>query len=212
MKRLINWFKSLFAKKLTPIPTVNLPKIPDPTPTPLEKAMVPKLSWEKYPENRPWSEYLYSMISDYYIRTLAGAKDVTRLHPRFNSMSIHEKKWVLCELISSMAFYESGWNEKSASQDVGTAENKDTWSIGLMQISVVDQKNMGLNLHYTYAELLKAKPNLHLALTILARQVNKTGLIILPNKSPQRYWAVLLDGNKYSQVSQILKRIQTAIP
>ena len=214
MKKLLLWIKSLFAKKLAPISPVELPKLPDPVPdTPQEVINIPpKLSWERYPENRPWSEYLYSMIHDYFIETFLKAKDLDRLHPRFQSLSRHEKIWVFCELFSSMAFYESGWNEKSASQDVGTAENKDTWSIGLMQISVVDQKNMGLSLHYTYNDLLQAKPNLHLALTIMARQINKTGLVILPNKSPQRYWAVLLDGNRYSQVSQILKRIQTAVP
>lgn len=208
MRKFLNWLRSLFAPKqvAAPEPIVT----PPPVEVPKEEVNAPKLSWERYPENRPWSEHLFKAVQA-YMPVFETAKDLNRIHPEWKILSDYARVHVICELISSMAYFESGWNERSAGVDVGVASNRDTWSVGLLQVSVVDQKNMGIPLKYTYAQLLTAIPNLNLTLEILARQIRKTGLFILPNSSPQRYWAVLLDGNKYSKVREILSKVQSAI-
>lgn len=156
-----------------------------------------------------WSNYLFDQIDRIYLKEFDDrAKDMARIHPKFKSMTRPERINVVCDLIRWLAYYESGWDPKSTSVDVGSKEDKDTWSIGLLQISVCDQKNMGLYTNYSFDDLLKPEPNLHLGLTILTRQIRRTGLVILPNKHQDRYWAVLLDGNKYSRVNEILARVQ----
>lgn len=160
------------------------------------------LSWEIKPERKEWSTYIYGLIAGELFNTLDQAKDVERLCKKYKTLSFEQRVTVFSELISQMAYYESSWNQKSAAVDVGQADKKDTWSVGLMQISVTDQWG-DLKLGYNYDDLLQPKPNLHLALKILERQVKSTGLVILPNSHKMRYWAVLLDGNKYSKVTQI---------
>jgi Transglycosylase SLT domain len=170
-----------------------------------------KLSWEKDASRIEWSNYLFSKLSSDYKEAFLKATDGKRLCQKYDTLSLDQKIDVWAEMISSMAYYESSWNEKSASVDVGKQSQKNTWSIGLLQISVIDQQWSGGNLKYSYNELLTAKPNLHLAMQIMARQIEKTGLFILPNSSKYRYWAVFLDGNKYSKVGQITKQVN-ALP
>lgn len=161
------------------------------------------LSWNK-PQ---WDTFLLMQVGLAY-ESLVVAKDWDRIVPGFYLKNRHAQTHILAELIVAMAYYESAWNERSQSVDVGTEKDKNTWSVGLLQVSVCDQKNMNLPTQFTFDELCQMTANIALGLHILCRQVAKTGLIILPNKHPQRYWAVLLDGNKYSRVDQIIARVR----
>lgn len=173
---------------------------------------MPPLSWEKnHPERKIWSEYVYKMLGTTLWNTFDSADDVKRICPKYEDLSLEYRKHVIAEFWSQIALYESSWNPKSASVDVGSQSQKDTWSIGLFQISVVDQKNLGITLGYSYDDLLIPFHNIDLAFKIMERQIQKTHLYILPNTNKNRYWAVILDGNKYSQVSQILSKTN-AIP
>jgi hypothetical protein len=66
-------------------------------------------------------------------------------------------------------------------KDVGTSD-KNTWSIGLMQMSVCDQANYGIRLGYTYDGLIQPIPNLQLAVLILAKQVAKYGKLMIADR------------------------------
>jgi len=163
------------------------------------------LSWDSKPERIEWSNYLISRLYGIYESHIIKIKDMARFRPDWAGLTKDQQIFVIAELIVQMAKYESGWNPKSASVDVGKKEKRDTWSIGLLQISVVDQSwaKPRDKAKYTYEELLTAIPNLDLSLAILTRQIEKDGRLVLPNKSNLRYWAVMLDGNKYSKVSAI---------
>lgn len=191
---------------VAPAPTPTPAPAPKPTPAPVASAPLVALSWEKKVESRKeWSQYVYDTID---IKVFDSAKDMARICTSYAQLNEAQKKTVVAELFSAMAFYESGWDQKSASVDVGNKDKRDTWSIGLLQISVVDQEWAGIGKLYNYDQLLTAKPNLHLAIAILQRQIKKAGLVILDNSSKYRYWAVLLDGNKYSKVSSITAMTQ----
>ena len=45
----------------------------------------------------------------------------------------------------------------------------------------------------------------------MARQIDKAGLVVLPNASRYRYWAILLDGNKYQKIDQVRAMVR-ALP
>lgn len=184
-----------FIDDLMPIITA-----PVTTTTTLEVKQKP-LSW-----NKPWD--LDGLMVGYQ-QVLSAAKDLPRICPKFSTLSPLDQRLVLNEFIVAIAFYESSWNEKSSAVDVGTVENKGSWSIGLMQVSVIDYQN---KFGYTYEQLLTAIPNLHLALEILSIQVSKYGILILDNSSKGRYFAVILDNNKYQKVEQIIARVRKAVP
>lgn len=178
--------------------------IEDPTNT------VIKLSWDNEVIKK-WSDYLVKKVTD-NISILSAASDCNDIYPGFESLSVLKKIHVLSEFLVNVAYYESGWKENSAGIDVGNAEDKDTWSVGLFQVSVVDQKNYGMSLNYNFKELTTALPNIDLTIEILKRQIKKRGKIFLDNKDSARYWAVILKGNKYSKIADIIKRTRAGLP
>ncbi len=164
------------------------------------------LSWEKNHEERYiWTDILFKLI-DKNFASLDKAKDLPLFCPKYASLSEDKKKIALAELWVWTSYYESGWNPKSASVDVGTKSNKDTWSAGLLQVSVVDQKNWNLKTGYNYNDLLQVEPNLDLSLSILSKQIDKQGLIAV---SKNLYWAVLGPKNyRYTKLDKIQSKVK----
>jgi len=116
---------------------------------------------------------------------------------------------VLVAFIRGMVYYESGFNPRSASVDVGTKENRDTHSVGLMQMSVVDQKNYGFNFGFNYDDLMDPIKNLTLAMAIMKRQVEKKGRLILRKGTDTGvYWAVIYKGGKYDKSAAIIAGVK----
>lgn len=172
------------------------------------------LYWEKttevHAERESWSDRLAQRIQE-NLDVLGNAKDIERICPKFDALERNQRVKALGEFFVALAYYESGFNPRSAAVDVGVASNRNTWSIGLFQVSVVDQQWAG-NYDYSYEQLLGPHENIDLALTIMTRQVRKGGLFILPNSSSLRYWATLLEGNKYNEISAILARVKKYAP
>jgi len=166
------------------------------------------LSWESgHSERAAWSDKWASIITE-SMDVYSGASDITRICPKFKSLTADQKIKAIGEFWVSVAYYESGFNPKSQSVDVGSKDNKDSWSVGLYQLSARDSANKkGPN--YSFSELNEALPNIHLAHVQMTTQIKNCGKLILENGSKCRYWAVILDGNKYSKVSQILSRTQS---
>lgn len=163
---------------------------------------VPQSGWQD-----EWTSSLTELIENKF-DVLKYAKDITTIRPDFHSLNRENQIKVFVELIKAMCYFESGYNPKSSSVDVGTKSNKNTWSVGLLQMSVVDQLNYGLRFGYTFEDLLKPLPNLTLGVAVLVKQVVKRGNIILKRGEPGLYWAVLCEGGKYSKVASIIKRVQ----
>ncbi|MGZ3796484.1 MAG: transglycosylase SLT domain-containing protein [Pseudobdellovibrionaceae bacterium] len=162
---------------------------------------VSQVGWQE-----EWTEPLIGLIKD-KILILETASDIEKFRPDYHSLSRENQIKVFVELIKATCYFESGYNPKSASVDVGTKENKDTWSVGLLQMSVVDQSNYGLRFGYTYDDLLKPLPNLTLGVAVLAKQVTKHGKIILKRGEPGLYWSTLCD-KPNGKVNSIIKRVQ----
>jgi len=184
---------------------------------PVAKALQPKptelnsfaLSWEKgHPERASWTKVLTDEIAfGGAIDVFAQAEDVEFFVPNFRVLTKREKIKAIAELFVATAYYESAWNPRSQSVDVGTASNKDTWSVGLFQMSVVDQKNYGLSFGFSFDDLITAAPNIKLALSVMKQQIMRKGKIVV-DKGP--YWAVLYRG-KYSKVDEIKARVAKAL-
>jgi hypothetical protein len=165
------------------------------------------LSWETKPERKEWSDSLISrMNADWALYD--AAKDIGTFCPKYSSLpkATRQKAWG--EIWVGLAYYESSWNPKSASVDVGDPKKRDTYSIGLYQVSVVDQPWAGGGTKYTYDELLTPLPNIHLATVLMKRQLKNTGMIALDNSSKFRYWAILLQKNRYEKIKEIAARVQ----
>ncbi|MBX3017993.1 MAG: hypothetical protein KF767_08895 [Bdellovibrionaceae bacterium] len=194
------------------VPTMPVDPIEAPgTPKPKKRIA---LSWEAgkgYSLLPETSDYLISLLrAD--LATFSSAKDVTQICPKYHSLAEDGKLKALGEFSAALAYYESSWNVKSSSVDVGKKENLDTYSVGLFQLSVVDQSWAGGGTKYSFADLQTSKPNIHLYVILMKRQIMKSGEIILPNASKYRYWAIILEGNKYQKISSVLGRVKANVP
>lgn len=174
-------------------------------PSHTQPLIIPKLSWEVKEGARGWSEYVFQAINGQFFDALDKAKDTERIFPGYSKLSRVQRIAVLSEMIASISFFESSWNPKA---ELPNEKDNSFWALGLMQVSVNDQKNHGLKYNYTFEQLKRPRPNLHLALTILSKQVEKTGYLILSNKNPSKYWATFLDGNEHSKVNEVIARIK----
>lgn len=193
--------------KLEPLQTAG----PTPAPTVVEETT--SLSWEKnHPERAAWSKVLALEVKDAF-QTLQSAKDITRICPKFGSLTDADKISALSEFWIAVSYYESGWDQESQSVDVGSKSKPDTWSIGLWQMSVVDQESYNLPLGYKFKDLLTVGPSAKLSIKILEKQVKRTGKIILKKGVDSGvYWAVIYDGGTYDKSAKIIARTQEAFP
>lgn len=182
--RFLNWLKSFFVK--------SAPQI----------AASTKYQWQD-----EWTKYIRNFF--YFLPDVLEASDFNQLHRNFNILTREEKADLLAAFIKELCLYESGFNPLSESVDVGKASDKNTWSVGLMQVSASDQENLGINLGYTYEDLKNPIKNLHLGLTILVNQIKKRGKIFIPKGekgNPGVYWAVIHPGGKYDKTNLILAK------
>ena len=160
------------------------------------------LSWEVKPAGKIWSAECYKRAGEVFA-DLDKAKDIASFHEKYSSGSKDQKINIWCELFSALAKYESSWDPRSSSVDVGDREKRNTYSIGLLQGSVVDQANYKLGTSYTYEQFLEGPPAIHVGVLTMARQIRLCGSVVLPNASSCRNWAVLLEGNKYQKIEFI---------
>ena len=157
-----------------------------------------------------WDFPLKSAIES-NLKSLSGASDILKLRGDYNTLNDEQKCTVWFEFFKTLAYYESSYNPDSQNVDVGKANNRDTWSIGLLQVSVIDQVNYGLHFGFNFADLLVPENNLKFGVAVLANQVKKRGKIFIPNDekgNPKAYFATLRPGNKYSKVDQILATVE----
>lgn len=185
----------------TPDPVVS----PTPVPvTPAPAFKLGKISWDgKIPSCLDCSQYTYDLIAGPLWASFSKVKDANKFCPKYDSLSKEQKGQALTEIIASMTAFESSYNIASSSVDVGTEGDLNTYSVGLLQLSVVDQTSYKLPLGYTYADLKTAKKNLNLGLQIMAKQIDKYGEIVI---SSGVYWAVIREGESYISRADYCKK------
>lgn len=201
------------------------PKSP-PSVTIPEKVEFAALSWEKnHLEKKAWSTFVFELISAELFEVLDSAKDAKRICPKYENLAKDQRVLIWGELISAMAYFESGWSPTSRMTEttMGTdpVTGKQVVSEGLLQLSYQDVPNYGSVLKYPLCKIEWAKDkslsvidpkktildpyiNLECGLRILANQVRKKGAVIL---SSGVYWSVLKDGGKYSKVDSIIAMV-----
>lgn len=169
-----------------------------------------ELAWEKnHPERAAWSDAMRDIIyKDFAV--FSAAKDLYTICPNIESLSHPVQVQAIAEFFVAIAYHESGYNPKSASVDVGTKRDLGSWSVGLFQMSGNDRsaKKFG----YDFEKLKEPIPNIEVAMEQFRKQIISTGLYILPNSNPHRYWATILTGNRYSQLPDILSRVKKLVP
>lgn len=189
-----NVFVACKSKEIKPAPVAPVepakPVVENPAPK------IP-LRWEtNHPERYEWSYELFKNIDEQFI-SLNKAKDLPKFCSKYDSLTIEKKKLLLASIFVELAYYESGFNPKSSSVDVGTKGNKRSWSCGLYQLSSLDSDNWKFPFTYSYDELLTPLKNIHMAVYLMARQIDKRGLIALKSVSEGLYWAVLSSDKNY---------------
>lgn len=153
--------------------------------------------------NEEWTEPLRNLIKS-NLSILETASDITKIYPTFHSLSTDNKITILTQFIKGICWFESAFNPKISCVDVGNGNDKDTWSVGLMQMSVVDQKNYNFHLGYTYEDLKDPIKNLILAIGVLVNQIKNKGKILIPLGEKGTYWATIHPKGMYDKSASIL--------
>lgn len=179
------------------------------SPTPLPAAQA--LSWDSKPVLKAASGDMQLLLAK-DLDTYSKASDITKICPKWPTLSKDQQTKAIAEFWVSTAVHESSWNPESKSVDVGKPELKDTWSVGLWQMSVVDQKNYGFDFGFDFAALQTPLPNAKLAFAVMKNQITKRGKIMIPQGEPGIYWAVLRPGGKYDHSAEIITRTQKQAP
>jgi len=168
-----------------------------PTPSPVSNYQPQPLSWESsaHPERAAWSTALYQIVSNSF-STLTQATDLTFFCPKYASLTQDQQINLIADIFASDSYYECSWDPTEYSVDVGTANDNSTWSVGLLQMSVVDQQNYGFTFGYTFADLQTPTDNLVLGVAVMAHQISRYGTILIPKGSPGLYWSTMNPGGK----------------
>lgn len=144
-----------------------------------------ELSWETgsppHPERAAWSDALIHAIQLQF-PVLDKAKDITQFCPGYEGLSLINKERTWGELMVADAYFESSFIPTAGSVDAGVQTDRDTWSIGLWQVSVDDQVWIFGETKYSYDDLLTPGPNAELAVAEIAYEIKKTGLIVVHGK------------------------------
>lgn len=167
-----------------------------------------KYSWDN-DTRKAWSTHLDKIMHE-DMNIYASASDISKLCPKFNALNSDQKAQALSEFWIALALYESGWNPKDYSVDVGNKSDKGSWSVGLYQMSANDSaaKKYGAS----FESLKDPLVNITVATEQMRRQIDKCGAIFLDNKSKCRYWAVALHSNKFSKIPEIKARVLKYAP
>lgn len=194
--RFLNWLKSLFSKSTPVTPVAPI-------------APITSKGWLS-----EWSEHVEGLIRT-NLTSFDKASDITKIRSDWFSLTEDQKVMVLGQFMKALAYYESGYNPLSESVDVGTKGNKETWSVGLLQLSGVDKANLGLSVGYDYEGLKNPFNNLNQGIAIFVNQIAKRGKIIIPKSekgNPGVYFATLNPGNKYDKSEKIIAAAQIQFP
>lgn len=164
------------------------------------------LAWQSAsnPERTQWSLALFQFIA-LHIQELDQAKDIDTFCFEYSTLTRDQKINLWGALFAATSYFESNWNPSANAVDVGVSSDINTWSVGLLQMSVVDQINHRLNFAFNFSDLQNPIKNLQLGVTIMVRQVIKYGIVLIPVGSKGLYWSTLHPGGKHDRTTSIAK-------
>lgn len=156
-----------------------------------------------------WTEMLRAQVTA-ELSNLSRASDILTLRADYKTLSDEKRVAVWVEFFKTLSYYECGYNPNLQNVDVGTKDRRDSWSIGLFQVSVDDQINYGFKTNFNFQQLLMHENNIYIGVQVLVNQILKRGKIFIPNNekgNPKAYFATLRPGNSSSKVTQILATV-----
>jgi hypothetical protein len=178
----------------------------------------PLLSWEtKNSKNIEWTKITLETAERYFSK-LDKVEDMEQFCPQYKNLDKEKKILVWGELISAMAFYESGWRTNVELTEISLGTDSVTGMVvasqGLLQLSYGDTKwakwcDFDWEADKKNPEdptILRAKNNLECGIGILANQVNKHKQITLSGK--HAYWSVLKKDSKWKKIDGIAKMVK----
>lgn len=206
-----------------PTPTPSTPTPPVTTPDPTTPYAMTALSWEASgnSERPKWSQYLMKLVLEDWNTLLKGADDMDQFCPRYGTLSTQERANVWSQIFVAMAKYESAYNPLSRMQEttMGTdpVTKKPVYSEGLLQLSYQDitgwsfckfdwAKDKNLSPTDPRKTILDPYINLHCGVGIMAKQVARTGKIMIGSGA---YWAVIKTNSKYQQIKNITSMVKS---
>lgn len=179
---------------------------PTPQPTPQNTQSLP---WDIIPESRPWSNFLLSRVASGTLPDMPcpGVEDLV---PAYADLTRDRRVTVWANLISIDCRYECSWDPKEYSVDVGIQGNRNTWSGGLMQLSVVDQESYTLPMGYSFDDLLDPIKNLTLGIAIMEKLIRKDQVFSAKKGGIWyglgEYWSTLrTDSEEYAGIKQFMR-------
>ena len=152
--------------------------------------------------HKDWDAVLFNNIN---VSVFDKASDIAMFCPNWKNLSQEKKLTTIGVFYVELSRRESGWNTNDTAVDVGTADNKNSWSIGLFQMSVDDQESYNLHYGFNYDDLLKAENNIKLATAIMEQNISKYGSITMRKNV---YWAPLKISGKYDQIDGIVNAVK----
>lgn len=187
-------------------------------PEPVAVESTAPLSWEKsHPERKVWSD-LARTTAGVVLRDLNKAKDVARFCPKYASLSTFDRVQFWAELVSTMAYFESGWKPDTVFKEPAPLNNE---SIGLLQLSVSDAKNYPFCAPIgTRSAIMDPLKNLDCGIRIMAKwigkhekvtgshfEVNSKGKTVELFEGGSIYWSVLREKRKLPEVLAMVKKL-----
>lgn len=131
----------------------------------------------------------------------SNAKDITEICPKYKTIQDRFKIKAIGEFWVALAREESNLKPNSGSIDVGSVSDRNSYSDGYYQMSGTDSAAKVYKCDFEC--LHDPVMNIKVATEQMRRQLKNTNEIILPNSSPHRYWAIILENNKYQRISTV---------
>lgn len=179
-------------------PTTEAPPLKQESTPPITVSIRMPLPFEKLvADGAKWSDALRSLFRASSIPDLTFS-DADEWALGYNGFGREAKIEFWSHLFAKTMKYECDYNPKSYCVDVGNKNDKNTWSVGLLQLSVVDQKNYGFDLGYSFADLQDPFKNMILGVRIaeklLLQDRKIAGKVDGSWKGLSRYWGTLREG------------------
>ena len=178
----------------------------------------PVLSWEsRDSKNHEWTRITLATVEKHFEK-LDKVEDMEQFCPKYKELEKDKKVVVWGELISAMAFYESGWRTNVELTEISLGTDSITGLVvqsqGLLQLSYGDTKWAKWCEFDWEADkknsdsptILRPKNNLECGIGILANQVSRWNKIVLEGK--HAYWSVLKRDSRWKKIDGIGKMVK----
>lgn len=170
-----------------------------------QPARITELSWKQ----PGWDKTLLAGITEHKA-LFDKASDITEICPNYKNISTELQTLAAAEFSVALAYFESGFRPGLNSVDVGSKEDKGSWSVGLYQMSANDRSARKFNM--TFEKLKDPHANIKVYLEQMKTQLERSNKVFLNNTDTGRYWATLLRGNRYEKIPEIKARVLKYAP